>query len=97
MKTTNSKTNWALALTVAATLASGFAMAEKGGGKGKDERADKGHGNSQGDKGHGNYASRHEGGEKASREGASVSISANATVSLSTNTTISSSAPGATL
>ena len=68
MKTISSKTNWALALAVAGTLASGFAMAEKG-GKGKDERAEKGHGDSQGDKGHGNKAARHDGGEKSSRDG----------------------------
>ena len=63
------KTNLALALVVAGTLASGFAIAEKG-GKGKDERAEKGHGNKgaqheeRAEKGNSNQGARHDGGEK---------------------------------
>jgi len=51
------KTNLALALVVAGALASGLAMAEKG-GKGNDERAEKGH-SSKG--------AQHDGGEKGAR------------------------------
>ena len=65
------KTNWALALVVAGTLASGFAMAEKG-GKGKDDhdRADKGN-SSKGNSDHGNsnQGARNDGGDKSSRDG----------------------------
>ena len=68
MKTINSKTNWALALAIAGTLASGFAMAEKG-GKGKDERADKGHGNKGAQHDGGSNGARHNDGEKSSRDG----------------------------
>jgi Ni/Co efflux regulator RcnB len=70
MKTSNSTTNWALALAVAASLASGFAMAEKGGkGHGNSDKghgnsqSDKGHGNSQSDKGHDNKGAQHDGGK----------------------------------
>ena len=68
------KTNLALALVVAGTLASGFAMAEKG-GKGKDERADKGNGSKgaqhdeRAEKGNSDQGARHDGGDKSSRDG----------------------------
>jgi len=68
-KTKTMKTNWALALVVAGTLASGFAMAEKG-GKGKDERADKGNSNQgarhdeRAEKGNSNQGARHDGGKR---------------------------------
>jgi len=68
------KTNLALALVVAGTLASGFAMAEKG-GKGKDERADKGNSSKgaqhdeRAEKGNSNQGARHDGGDKSSRDG----------------------------
>ena len=61
MKTINSKTNWALALLVAGTLASGFAMGKK------DKDDDRGHGgkghSSKGnsDHGNGNKGARHDG------------------------------------
>jgi len=69
MNTIRSKTNWALALVVAGSLASGFAMAEKG-GKGHSDKghsdkghSDKGQGNSHSDKGHGNKGAQHDGGK----------------------------------
>jgi len=67
------KTNWALALAVAGTLASGYTLAEKG-GKGHD-RADKGNSNQgahhdeRAEKGNSNHGARHDGGDKSSREG----------------------------
>ena len=76
MKTSNSNTNWALALVVAGSLASGFAI-----GKGKDEdkgNSGKGHssrgnsdlGNSNkgnSDHGNGDKGTRNDSGEKSAR------------------------------